>query len=165
MAVGNDLTFRFYRNKINALCKKARSSYSRNNIADVQESNPRKWWSAVKSIAGLSLTKRFTTLTYEGQSYSDKDLANLLNDKFIAVGSSLPSLVWPPLTVDELPTDFYISVHDIAESYTFIQAPFICMLAQTKFLLGCYVRIPQYCVAPCALSLMHQSVKHLFHRC
>ena len=70
----------------------------------------------MKNIAGLSSTKGFTTLTYEGQSYSDKDLANLLNDKFIAVGSSLPSLVWSPLTVDEFPTDFYISVNDIAEA-------------------------------------------------
>ena len=70
----------------------------------------------MKSIAGLSLTKRFTTLTYEGQSYSDKDLANLLNDKFIAVGSSLSTLVWSPLTVDQFPTDFYISVNDIAEA-------------------------------------------------
>ena len=35
--ISNGLTFRFYRNKINALCKKARSSYYRNNgIADVQ---------------------------------------------------------------------------------------------------------------------------------
>ena len=135
--------------------KRGPPAYYRNNIADVQQSNPRKWWSAVLSIAGLSSTKSVTTLSYEGQTYSAKDLANLLNDKFIAVGSSLPSLVWPPLTVDELPTDFYISVHDIAESYTFIQAPFICMLAQTKFLLGCSVRMPHYCsiVSPLVLYL------------
>ena len=67
-------------------------------------------------LTGLSSTKRFATLTYEGQFYSDKDLANLLNDKFIAVGSSLSTLVWSPLTVDQFPTDFYISVNDIAEA-------------------------------------------------
>ena len=64
---------------------------------------------------------------YEGQSYSDKDLANLLNDKFIAVCSSLPSLVWSPLTVDEFPTDFYISINDIAEALLSSKLdPFIC---------------------------------------
>ena len=116
MAVGNDLTFIFYRNKIKALCKKARSSYYRNNIADVQQSNPWILWSAVKNIAGLSSTKSFTTLTYEGQSYSNKYLANLLNDKFIAVVSTLPSLFWSHMTVDEFPTDFYSSVNDIEEA-------------------------------------------------
>ena len=72
----------------------------------------------MKNIAGLSSTKSVTTLNYEGQTYSDKDLAYLLNEKIIAaaVGTSRPSLNWSPLNVNELPTDFYISVNDIAEA-------------------------------------------------
>ena len=42
--------------------------------------------------AGLSFTKNVTTLTHDGQHYSNMALANLFNDKFIAVESSLPYL-------------------------------------------------------------------------
>ena len=61
----------------------------------------------MKSIAGLQSS------CFEGKSYSDADLANLLNDKFIAVGSSLPCLDWRlPLHVDDVSAEFHISVED-----------------------------------------------------
>jgi hypothetical protein len=49
---------------------------------------------------------------FEGKSYSDADLANLLNDKFVTVGSSLPSLNWLPLPTNDIPDDFCISVEE-----------------------------------------------------
>jgi S-formylglutathione hydrolase FrmB len=85
----NNLMFRFYRNKVNALCKKARLNYYNKSIAGVQQSDSRKWWSALKNIAGLQSSKNVSTIMFEGKSYSETDLANLLNDKFVAVGSSL----------------------------------------------------------------------------
>ena len=33
---------------VNAQCKKARNSYYSKIIADIQQSNPKQWWSAVK---------------------------------------------------------------------------------------------------------------------
>ena len=45
----------------------------------------------------------------EGKSYSDVDVANLLNDKFVAVGSCLPSLNWFALPTNDIPDDFCIS--------------------------------------------------------
>ena len=74
---------------MNAQCKKARNSYYNKNIADVQQSNPKQWWSAVKKIAGLSTPKMPKTLIYNDCTYQGEDLANLFNDKFVAVGSSL----------------------------------------------------------------------------
>jgi hypothetical protein len=53
---------------------------------------------------------------FEGKSYSDAELANLLNDKFVAVGSSLPCLDWLPLPVDDVPAEFYTSVEDIEKA-------------------------------------------------
>ena len=50
---------------------------------------------------------------FEGyKSYSDADLANLLNDKFVAIGSSLPSLNWLPLPTNDIPDDFCIFVEE-----------------------------------------------------
>ena len=102
--------FKFYRNKVSTLCKKARLNYYNKSIAGVQQSDSRKWWSAVKNIAGgLHSSKNVSTIMFEGKSYSDAVLANLLNDKFVAVGSSLPSLNWLPLPTNDIPDDFCIS--------------------------------------------------------
>jgi hypothetical protein len=62
----NKPMFRFYRN-INNLCRRARSKYYTNNVANTTQSNPRKWWSAVKNIAGLAPSKNVSTLVYNGQ--------------------------------------------------------------------------------------------------
>ena len=113
---GNKPMFRFYRNKINNLCRRARSKYYTNNVANTTQSNPRKWWSAVKNIAGLAPSKNVSTLVYNGQPYSDSALANLFNDKFVAVGNSLPPLAWTPLEVGDFPPDFYISIDDIEKA-------------------------------------------------
>ena len=104
--------FKYYRNKVNALCKKARKSYYNRNIADVQQSNPKKWWSAVKKIAGLSSSKSVNTLMYDNRSYQGEELANLFNDKFVAVASTLPPLKWTPLPVVDYPSKFNITVED-----------------------------------------------------
>jgi hypothetical protein len=45
---GNHITFKRYRNRVNAKCKTALNSYYKRNIAYVQQSNTKKWWSAVK---------------------------------------------------------------------------------------------------------------------
>ena len=41
---GNNIAFKRYRNILNAECNAARNSYYKRNIADVQQSNPKKWW-------------------------------------------------------------------------------------------------------------------------
>jgi hypothetical protein len=106
------MMFRFYRNKVNALCKKARLNYYDKSIAGVQQPDSRKWWSAVKNIAGLHSSKNVATIMFKGKSYSDTDLANLLNDKFVAVGSSLPSLNWLTLPTNDIPDVFCISAEE-----------------------------------------------------
>ena len=96
---------------MNAQCKKAHNSYNK-NIADVQQSNPKQWWSAVKKIAGLFTPKMPKTLIYNDCTYQGEDLANLFNDKLVAVGSSLPPLNWCPLPVDVYPPKFIVSVEE-----------------------------------------------------
>ena len=61
--------FRFYRNKTNSLCRRGRSKYNPYSVANTTQSNPRKWWSAVKNIAGLAPLKKVSTLVYNGQPF------------------------------------------------------------------------------------------------
>ena len=64
---GNMDAFRLYRNKINALCKSARSRYYNDNVANSLQSNPHKWWSTVKKIAGLAPSNNISTVIYNGK--------------------------------------------------------------------------------------------------
>ena len=113
---GNNTMFLFYRNKVNMLCKRARSRFYNNNVADCFESNPHKWWSSMKNIAGLGAAKNVSTVLYNGQSYSGSALANLFNDRFVAVGSTLPSFSWSPIAVDDVPSDFFISIDEVEKA-------------------------------------------------
>ena len=97
---------------MNAKCKTTRNSCYKRKIADVQQSNPKKWWSAVKKIAGLSSSRSTKTLMYNNRPYQGEELADLFNDKFVTVGSTLPPLDWTPLPVDVYPSEFIISVED-----------------------------------------------------
>ena len=118
---GNKFAFRLYRNKINMLCKSARSRYYNNNVADSLLSNPHKWWSTVKKIAGLTPSNNISTVIYNGKSYSDSDLANLLNDKFVTAGNTFPPFTWTPLAIDNVLSDFYISVDDTEKALGYLK--------------------------------------------
>ena len=113
---GNNIMFRLHRNKVNTLCKRARSRFYNSNVADCFESNPHKWWSNIKNIAGLGATKNVSTILHNGQSYSGSALANLFNDKFVAVGSTLPPFSWTPIAVDDVRSDFYISTDEVEKA-------------------------------------------------
>ena len=113
---GNNIMFHLYRNKVNMLCKRARSRFYNSNVADCFESNPHKWWSNIKNIAGLSVTKNVSTILYNGQSYSGSALANLFNDKFVAVGRTLPPFSWSSIAVDDVPPDFFISIDEVEKA-------------------------------------------------
>ena len=59
-AAGKNEKFRFYRNKINAVCKKARSANYHSNIADVQQCKSCKWWLTTKLLWLLIISLRKT---------------------------------------------------------------------------------------------------------
>jgi hypothetical protein len=65
-----------------------------------------------KNIAGLAPPKNVSTLGYDEQPYTDSAIANLFNDKFVAVENPFPPLAWTPLAVDDVSSDFLISVDD-----------------------------------------------------
>ena len=95
---------------------RAHLRFYNSNVADCFESNPHKWWSNIKNIAGHGVTKNVSTILYNGQSYSGFALANLFNDKFVAVGSTLPPFSWSPIAVDDVPPDFFISIDEVEKA-------------------------------------------------
>ena len=145
---------------VNAQCKKARNSYYNKNIADVQQSNPKQWWSAVKRIASLSTPKMPKTLIYDC-TYQGEDLANLFNDKFVAVGSSLP-----PHNVDTLtsirPNSSYPSRK---QKQHYFHANSILPLVPMKYQRGFFARTHLFCVVHYAPFSIRLFVKASFLPC
>ena len=92
--------------EVNTLCKKARSKYYRIIF----------WLSILILENGGQCWRVCYLIMFEGKSYSDEDLANHRKDKFVAVGSSSPCLVWLSLPVDGVPAEFYISVEDTVKA-------------------------------------------------
>jgi hypothetical protein len=140
---GNKIMFRLNRNKVNTLCKRARSRFYNSNVANCFESNPHKWWSNIKNIAGLGATKNVSIILYNVQSYSVPALANLFNDKFVAVGSTLPPFSWTPIAVDDVPSDFYISIDEVEKALISVKSH--SAAGPERFLPGSSVRtLPPY---------------------
>ena len=112
---GNNIMFRLYRNKVNTLCKRARSRFYNSNVADCFESNPHKWWSNIKKHSWPWCNeKRFHYLIQ--WSILLRLRPNLFNDKFVAVGSTLPPFSWTLIAVDDIPLDFYISIDEVEKA-------------------------------------------------
>ena len=148
---------------VNAQCKKARNSYYNKNIADVQQSNLKQWWSVVKKIAGLCTPKMTKTLIYNDCTYQGEDLANLFNDKFVAVGSSLPPLNWCPLPVDVYPPKFIVSVE---ETETALLSPnSILLFVPMKYQRGFFARTHLFCVVHYVPFSIRPFVKASFLPC
>ena len=114
---GNTALFRYDRNQVNTLCKNAHSRFYKESVANVYQSNPQKWWSTVKNIAGLS-PSNVSSLIHDRLPYSNSALANLFNEKFVTVGNFLLSLNWAPLPVDYVPFEFLILVEDTERALT-----------------------------------------------
>ena len=61
---------------------------------------------------GLSTPKNISTLMQDELPFSDAALAHIFNDKFVEVGSSLPSLSWTTLPIEKFPPMFHISIEE-----------------------------------------------------
>jgi hypothetical protein len=79
---------------------------------------------------------------YNGQPYSDSALANLFNDKFVAVGNSLPPLAWTPLEVGVFLPTFTLQSPTPRKHYN--PSSSFQLQVLTKSRLGSSVKIPRY---------------------
>ena len=47
--------YKFWRNKVQREIKAAKKHYYENRVADVEQTNPRKWWKHIKSLTGQGI--------------------------------------------------------------------------------------------------------------
>ncbi|CAB4017816.1 RNA-directed DNA polymerase from mobile element jockey, partial [Paramuricea clavata] len=92
----------------------AKSKYFESQVNHLKHSKPRKWWSAIKNLAGFSLKPAFHSAEVNGTILQGQDLALAVNNGFLAATKSLPPLsITDKLSVEE-PTVLYpISIVDV----------------------------------------------------
>lgn len=103
-ATGSFHLYYLYGNKVIKLCKYARSRFYCNIVSHMQDTNPKKWWSNIKLMSGLSKPAPLSCISIDGFFLRDTDLAEAINDSFSNVLvislllNSPPFLYTTPLT-------------------------------------------------------------------
>ena len=110
---GHNIQFKFYRNKVNKLCKSARRKYYNNNILNTMSQDSNKWWKNVKTVAGLSISEPLTSISHDGQFKKGPELAELIATSFCDVANSLQPLHFDKIPVDFVPESFIITEHQV----------------------------------------------------
>ena len=80
----------------------------------LKKSKPRKWWSAIKNLAGYSLKSDIHSVEVDGNILQGRDLAVAINKVFLASNESMPPLSdADKLPIEETTAPYYISVIDV----------------------------------------------------
>ncbi|XP_028394410.1 uncharacterized protein LOC114518590 [Dendronephthya gigantea] len=89
-AQGNQMLFKFYRNRVNRHRKRCRQTYYNSKIRLLKDSKPKRWWDEVKRISGhtpMSDNKDLLSiLALENMNINDSshdEIANFINDSFL----------------------------------------------------------------------------------
>ena len=83
-ALGNTIEYNKLRNKVIHVVKQAKSKYFESQVNHLKNSKPRKWWSAIKNLAGFSLKPAFHSAEVNGTILQGRDLALAVNNGFLA---------------------------------------------------------------------------------
>ena len=113
-ALGNTIEYNKLRNKVIHVVKQEKSKYFESQVNHLKNSKPRKWWSAIKNLAGFSLKPAFHSAEVNGTILQGRDLALAVNNGFLAGTKSLPPLsITDKLSVEETTVLYPISVVDV----------------------------------------------------
>ena len=113
---GNIVQYNMFRNKVSRLCKNARSYFYNNSIANMQETNPKKWWDNIKLLSGLSKPPSLTKIHVDGAELKDGELAEALNDCFTNVISDIQPLDFTPVDTNHSPDEYVISPESVEKA-------------------------------------------------
>ena len=94
---GNMPLFRLLRNRVNRERKVCRSKYYENNVAQLKQSKPSRWWSEVKKLSGMSSAINDTSSLVKSlqqlcKSSDNLKIANTVNATFLSPMESLHHL-------------------------------------------------------------------------
>ena len=80
------------RNDVRRAIKQAKPSYFQTQVKHLKTADPSKWWKAVKNLAGYTSDKSFNSVINDNRILEGKNLANAINESFVAVNKSMPPL-------------------------------------------------------------------------
>lgn len=106
--IGHTQIYTFYRNKVNKLCKNARRTYFTKRILNTQDTNPKKWWSNIKQLAGFAKSPGVPSLFHNGVFKRGVELADTIAESFCKVTKDILPLKFTRLPVLTIPDEFII---------------------------------------------------------
>jgi hypothetical protein len=111
---GNEVMFKFFRNKVNRERKYLKNRYVTNTVNNLKKENPKQWWKCIKSITGQ--VTRNESLQNLADDYTNGDvdeLAESINITFQNISSHLVPLT--PKTNEEyiIPDKYIIGVDEV----------------------------------------------------
>ena len=92
LAAGNRNLYNQLRNDVRRAIKQAKPSYFQTQVKHLKTADPSKWWKAVKNLAGYTSDKSFNSVINDNRILEGKNLANAINESFVAVNKSMPPL-------------------------------------------------------------------------
>ena len=99
---GNNVMFKFYRNKVNRTKKSCRGKYFASKFIKLKQTNQKTWGSEVKPLSGMTSAPNelLNQLHIDNtQDLSSKDFADLINNSLIA-----PMRAYNPLDTSNIST-------------------------------------------------------------
>ena len=113
---GNISKYNKLRNLVNKQSKRLQKDFLKTKVAGLSDTQPRKWWSSVKSMMGSSTPdskSSLQTLASEHYAGDFQQLSNDLNLFFQEISSDLPRLEYKPKQTDPVPNAYIITVSDV----------------------------------------------------
>ena len=126
--------YKHWRNKIQREIKSAKSYYTR-KVADLEHTNPRKWWKQIKSRMGQDIQQEWY-YQFLGNNRNTKVLADKINDFFLSITENFPSPS-PSSPIQHVPHEFLVSEAEVYRSYHNHLYRWLNLLDQMKFQIDC----------------------------
>ena len=102
---------RTLRNNTNKAVKSAKSDYLLNKL-DTYKKDTKKFWQAINDILPQSKGSAINILSEDGNTLSDQDMSETINNFFANVGACLASKI-PPIDDTPTVTEDYVNMHDL----------------------------------------------------
>ena len=87
-------TYNRLRNRINRMRNLLRKNFIESKVEKLKKSNPKQWWTEVKSLSGFTANQQlhYGTLNHHGSVVSEAELPNIINNAIVAVSAGIGAL-------------------------------------------------------------------------
>ncbi len=115
----NSSVYKHWRNKIQREIKAAKSHYYKHKVAELGQTNPRKWWKQIKSLMGQDIQQEWH-YQFLGDNGNVKILADRVNDFFLSITENFSPLS-PLCPTQHVPNEFLVSEAEVYRSLSSLQ--------------------------------------------